>query len=84
MSTHAVHGFGRTRGESRVHIMDTTERSVSHHKVEIVCRDDLHHNVVDVIKRGAHTGLRSDGKIYVYSVEQAVRISTGEEGEGAV
>jgi nitrogen regulatory protein PII len=40
--------------------------------------------VISAIERAAHTGLKSDGKIYVASIEQAVRISTGERGEGAV
>jgi len=40
--------------------------------------------VVNAIEKAAHTGLKSDGKIYVASIEQAVRISTGERGTGAV
>jgi nitrogen regulatory protein PII len=84
MSTHPINGFGRTRGEPGIHIVDTPERSVAHHKVEVVCRDELYRRVVEAIKTGAHTGLRSDGKIYVYTVEEAIRISTGEEGERAV
>jgi nitrogen regulatory protein PII len=53
-------------------------------KVEIVCRADLAEAVVATIKKAAHTGLKGDGKIYVGNIEQAVRISTGERGEGAV
>lgn len=64
--------------------MDTSERSVSHHKIEVVCSTQVYADVVNAIKQGAHTGLRSDGKIYVYAVEEAVRISTGEKGEKAV
>ena len=40
--------------------------------------------VVEAIAKAAHTGLHSDGKIYVIPVEQAVRMSTGERGENAV
>lgn len=53
-------------------------------KVEIICRDDLVDEVVTAIEKAAHTGLKGDGKIYVSGIEQVVRISTGERGEGAV
>lgn len=53
-------------------------------KLEVICRDDLVDNVINAIEKAAHTGLKSDGKIYVTSIEQAVRISTGERGEVAV
>lgn len=53
-------------------------------KLEVVCRDDLVDVVVNTIEEAAHTGLKGDGKIYVASIEQAVRISTGEHGECAV
>ncbi len=53
-------------------------------KIEIVCSDDLAQEVIETIRREAHTGLRGDGKIYVSSVEDAVRISTGERGQTAV
>lgn len=53
-------------------------------KLEIVCQQDLVDQVVAAIEEAAHTGLKGDGKIYVGSIEQAVRISTGERGEGSV
>ncbi|HKI51935.1 MAG TPA: P-II family nitrogen regulator [Geothermobacteraceae bacterium] len=53
-------------------------------KVEIVCLEALVDEVVASIEKAAHTGLKGDGKIYVGNIEQAVRISTGERGEGAV
>ena len=53
-------------------------------RVEIVCRKALVDEVVSTIEKAAHTGLKGDGKIYVSGIEQAVRISTGERGEGAV
>ncbi|MDD8042161.1 MAG: P-II family nitrogen regulator [Verrucomicrobiota bacterium] len=53
-------------------------------KLEIICHDDLVETLINAIEKAAHTGLKSDGKIYVASIEQAVRISTGERGEGAV
>jgi nitrogen regulatory protein P-II 1 len=53
-------------------------------KLEIMCHDDLVEAVVATIEQAAHTGLRGDGKIFVTSVEMAVRISTGEQGEAVV
>lgn len=53
-------------------------------KLEIICRDDLVENVIEAIKIAAHTGLKDDGKIYVGIIEMALKISTGERGEGAV
>lgn len=53
-------------------------------KVEVICLDELVDGVVNAIEKAAHTGLKSDGKIYVAPIDQAVRISTGERGEGAV
>lgn len=53
-------------------------------KLEVICREALVDAVINAIEKAAHTGLKSDGKIYVTTVEQAVRISTGERGENAV
>jgi nitrogen regulatory protein PII len=53
-------------------------------KLEIFCRDETVEDVVAAIEQAAHTGLKGDGKIYVSNIEQAVRISTGERGKGAV
>ena len=85
VSVHEIRGFGRTRGEDRpVRIVDNTLDSEPHVKVEVFCRDDLSETVVAAILKGAHTGLRADGKIYISRVTDAVRISTGERGPGAV
>jgi nitrogen regulatory protein P-II 1 len=85
VSVFDIRGFGRTRGEDEpVRIVDNTITWVPHVKLEIVCCDDLVETVVDAVQRGAHTGLRADGKIYIYPVEDAIRISTGERGEPAV
>jgi nitrogen regulatory protein PII len=53
-------------------------------KIEIYCSDEMAGIIVDTIVKAAHTGLRSDGKIFVISAEQACRISTGECGDHAV
>ncbi len=53
-------------------------------KLEIMCKDDLVDEVIETIVKHVGTGLRGDGKIYVTSLETAVRISTGQQGEDAV
>jgi nitrogen regulatory protein P-II 1 len=80
-----IRGFGRGRAQ------DAPDRKtvewgdvVSRVRLEIVCPDDLVQEIISTIERSAHTGLRGDGKIYVWNVEEAIRISTGERGEAAV
>jgi nitrogen regulatory protein PII len=70
-------GWGGARGEEQIDCRPGV-------KVEILCRADLCDQVVAAIEKAAHTGLKGDGKIYVGNIEQAVRISTGERGGGAV
>ncbi len=85
MSVLDVRGFGRSRGRNAPHrVVQDLIDYVPHVKIEIICRDELASAVVDIIEKTAYTGLRGDGKIYVSSVEQAVRIETGERGDAAV
>jgi nitrogen regulatory protein P-II 1 len=53
-------------------------------KLEIVVNDDLVHSVIDAIEKSAKTGRIGDGKIFVFTVEEAVRIRTGERGDEAI
>jgi nitrogen regulatory protein PII len=64
-------------------IVDDLVEYVPHVKIEIVCADDQVDEIVQVIHTAVHTGNVGDGKIYVCDVVQAVRIRTGERGEGA-
>lgn len=85
VSMYEIQGFGRTRGKDEpVRIVDNTANWVPHVKLEIFFAAALQDRVLEAITEGAHTGLRADGKIYVSSVEDAVRISTRERGEQAV
>lgn len=73
------HGFGLGWAEA-----DETEHDMlAGVKLEVFCRDEAVDEVVTLIEQSAHTGLKGDGKIYVSNIEQAIRISTGERGEGA-
>ena len=53
-------------------------------RIEVACDDGLTEQVVETIERAAHTGLRGDGRIYELTIEEAVRISTGERGTSAI
>lgn len=74
------HGYGR----GLVRAADPESDFHPGVKLEIICRDEIVQTVVSVIEQAAHTGLKGDGKIYVAPIEVAVRISTGEQGDGAV
>lgn len=85
LSASDTHGFGRRgRREPKHKLVLGPGDFPSHVKVEVVCRDDLVEDAVRAIEKAAHTGLRGDGKIYVYDVRDAIRIETGERGESAV
>ena len=53
-------------------------------KVESVVEDSVSERVVEAIVSGAHTGEIGDGRVFVYDIEQAIRIRTGESGEDTV
>jgi nitrogen regulatory protein PII len=85
VSIHEIKGFGRGRGRNEsVRIVDTSVNWIPHVKLEIYCSNKILEAVIDAILDGAHTGLRGDGKIYVSSVEDAIRISSKERGKRAV
>jgi nitrogen regulatory protein PII len=85
MSVVDVRGFGRSRAKrDPQRTAEELADYVPYVKIEIVCLDDLVEEVISVIKQAAYTSLRGDGKIYVSNVETAIRIETGECGEGAV
>ncbi len=70
-----VRGFGR--GKARSSSCDpekSPSEFVRHVKLEVVCDDEIEELVVYSIHVAAHTGLRSDGKIYVSDIDRVVRI----------
>jgi nitrogen regulatory protein PII len=77
-----VRGCGQQHMDERKHKM--MEALVKHSKIEIVCMDDQVEEIISVIEKNAHTGLRGDGKIYVSTIEHAVSIQTGERGENII
>jgi nitrogen regulatory protein PII len=53
-------------------------------KLEIVVEDNLLDQALDCIEQAAKTGRIGDGKIFVYNIDQAIRIRTGEKGKNAI
>ena len=85
MTVSDVKGFGRTGGKREVYrgaeyIVDFVPKT----KLEIVVRDEQVRMVVETIERAAKTGKIGDGKIFVFPVDHAVRIRTGETGSDAI
>jgi nitrogen regulatory protein P-II 1 len=80
-----VKGFGRQKGHKELYRgAEYVVEFLPKVKLEIVIKDDRLEPVVDAIVRAASTGRIGDGKIFVSSVEDAIRIRTGESGEMAI
>ena len=80
-----VRGFGRQKGHKEIYRgAEYQVELVPKIKVEVVVPDQAVSRVVESIAKAAKTGKIGDGKIFITSVEDAVRIRTGEKGEGAL
>ena len=76
-----VRGFGHIRTESvKEKIVQDFIEYAKKCKLEIVVRDELAEQVLDVITRSAHTGHPGDGLIFVSPVDEVIKIRTGERG----
>ena len=80
-----VKGFGRQKGHTELYrgaeyVVDFLPKL----KIEAVVADDILEQAIEAIRKAAYAGKIGDGKIFVYEVEQAIRIRTGEMGEDAV
>lgn len=85
MTVTEVRGFGRQKGHTEVY--RGTEYAVDFVpkvKIEVVCSDSNLQVVIDTILRTAPTGQIGDGKIFVTSLSDVIRIRTGESGEAAI
>ncbi|GBR50790.1 P-II family nitrogen regulator [Gluconobacter sphaericus] len=80
-----VKGFGRQKGQTEIY------RGAEYHvsflpklKIEVAVADTIAEDVIEAIMTAARTGKIGDGKIMVSSLDQLIRIRTGETGEGAL
>lgn len=80
-----VKGYGRQGGHSEIYRgSEYTINFLPKVKIEIVCSDNNLDKAIDVILKHAKTGEVGDGKIFVSSVEEVIRVRTEETGEDAV
>ena len=85
MTVTEVKGFGRQRGHTELYRgAEYTIDFVPKSRIEVVVRDELAEQVVDAIAQAAKTGTVGAGKIFIWDVERAVRIRTGETDSAAV
>jgi len=80
-----VKGFGRQKGHTELYrgaeyVVDFLPKV----KIEVAIKEDLLDQVIEAIEKSANTGKIGDGKIFVFSLEQAIRIRTGETGAEAL
>ena len=80
-----VKGFGRQKGHTELYrgaeyVVDFLPKV----KIEAAIKDDLLEQVIEAVEKSANTGKIGDGKIFVFDLEQVVRIRTGETGADAL
>ena len=78
-------GFGRQKGHTEryrgaEYVVDFLPKV----KIEVVVEESLAERVVDAIQQAAQTGRIGDGKIFISTIDEAIRIRTGERGSDAV
>jgi nitrogen regulatory protein PII len=85
MTVSEVKGFGRQKGHTEIYRgSEYTVDFLPKIKIEVVLTDTLVNSAVDAIVKAAKTGKIGDGKVFVSSIDNAVRIRTEETGEQAV
>ena len=85
MTVTEVKGFGRQKGHTELYrgaeyVVDFLPKV----KIEVVIDDAMTERVVDAIQNAAQTGRIGDGKIFISTIDEAIRIRTGERGSDAV
>ena len=80
-----VKGFGRQKGHTELYrgaeyVVDFLPKV----KIEAAVANDLLERAIEAVETSARTGMIGDGKIFVYDLEQVVRIRTGETGDDAI
>ncbi|MBI1871050.1 MAG: P-II family nitrogen regulator [Chlamydiae bacterium] len=85
MTVSEVKGFGRQKGHTELYRgSEYTVDFLPKIKLEIVLPDDLVEKAIQTILNVAKTGNIGDGKIFIYPIQEAIRIRTGEKGEKAI
>jgi len=85
MTVTEIKGFGRQKGHTELYrgaeyVVDFLPKI----KIEVAINDDMLTAVIESISKSANTKKIGDGKIFVYNLEQVIRIRTGENGSDAI
>ena len=85
MTVTELKGFGRQKGHTELYrgaeyVVDFLPKI----KIEVAINDDMLAAVIESISKSANTNKIGDGKIFVYNLEQVIRIRTGESGSDAI
>ena len=80
-----VKGFGRQKGHTELYrgaeyVVDFLPKI----KLEFIINDEILEEVIETIKSSAHTGKIGDGKIFISTIEEIIRIRTGEKNSDAI
>ena len=85
MTISEVKGFGRQHGQTELY------RGSEYHieflpkiKIEVVATDEQYRDIVDTLIEHASTGNVGDGKVFIFDVDEAIRIRTRESGKAAI
>ena len=85
MTISEVKGYGRQKGHKEIYrgaeyVVDFIPKV----KIEIIVDSDRAEKVIETIQKSANTGKIGDGKIFVFSIEEVIRVRTGEKGKDAI
>jgi nitrogen regulatory protein P-II 1 len=85
MTVSEVKGFGRQKGHTEIYRgSEYTVDFLPKIKIEVVLADSIVENATVAIVKAAKTGKIGDGKVFVYNIDEAIRIRTDETGEKAI
>ena len=85
MTVTEVKGFGRQKGHTEIYRgAEYKIDFLAKVKMELVTTDEIVSQVIETIERTAKTGKIGDGKIFIFPVEEVIRIRTGERGRDAI
>lgn len=85
MTASEAKGFGRQKGQTEIYRgAEYNVEFLPKIRIEVVVDDERVETVIEAVRTAAHSGQIGDGKIFVYDIQQAMRIRTGETGDAAL
>lgn len=85
MSVTEIKGYGRTHGQTETYRGSAyTVEFIPKIRIEVAVPDELLESVLNTLQTVGKTGKIGDGKVFVYSLDEALRVRTGERGEAAL